>query len=312
MFERGREAYDRGDYRSAWSLFHDAYRLSGRAPLLYNIGQATDRLGHDAEALAAFKLYLERVPNAANRREVENRVRALEERVKRAEHAAPPAGSAGVALSGSQGSASPETLADEPNTQQPAPEPASATPAAPPAAESRPTRRGWYFRLGLGLGLRGVGLSGASEGSVRGAGFAGELAVAATLLPGFVLGGAIYSDLASSPTYELNGDEAKLGSINVTMFGAAADWYVQPTKNGLHFQAALCLAVMNIDYDDTSVAVGRSPAGVGAVLGVGYEWPIADEVGLGVLGRISVATLAEETRSHGFFAPSVLASLSWY
>ena len=49
--------------------------------LLYNVGQAADRLRMDHEALAAFRLYLKKLPDADNRREVENRVHALEERL---------------------------------------------------------------------------------------------------------------------------------------------------------------------------------------------------------------------------------------
>jgi tetratricopeptide (TPR) repeat protein len=321
-FERGRAAFDRGDYRAAWSEFHEAYRLSGRAQLLYNIGQTADRLGYDSDALKAFRLYLERLPAAENRREVENRVRALEQRVQDSERAPPPPGSAAAQEQGAW-LENLETLPDEAPANSPGspPSAAGAPPAAPPpppppaaslSEGPRPTRAGLYLRLGLGFGLRRDGLSGTAAGTLSGAGFAGELAIATTLFPGFVLGGAIYSDLASSPTYELERTEAELGSAHLNMFGVMGDWYLQPSQNGLHAQAALCFAVLNVDYADNRVALGRNASGIGAVLGVGYEWPIAREVGIGVLGRVSVASLADQSRSHGVFAPSLLASLTWY
>jgi hypothetical protein len=307
-FEQGRKAYDEGDYRGAWSSFHNAYRLSGRAQLLYNIGQAADRLGHDEDALTAFRMYLDKLPNADNRREVENRLRALEERVARAK--------GGPATGGTPPTdeVAPDSLAIQelPPTAAGADVPPDPPPLAAP--EPRPTRRGIYVRVGLGLGYRRDGLSGNSDATVSGVGFAGELAVATSLWNGFVLGGAIYSDLASGPTVEANGMSAKLGSAHLTMFGPMVDWYLRPTEDGLHVSAALTFAVLSLDYTAESgqVALGRDASGVGAVLAAGYEWPIAQEWAVGVLGRLTLASLSDEMRSHGVFAPSLLASLTWY
>ncbi|HET6334337.1 MAG TPA: tetratricopeptide repeat protein [Polyangiales bacterium] len=307
-FERGRKAFDEGDYRGAWGFFHNAYRLSGRAQLLYNIGQTADRLGRDTEALQAFKMYLERLPKADNKRDVENRIRALEERVKDSERVpAPPV----------PGETPPQPTAAEPEAQPVATPPPAAEPSAPPppptAAGPRPTRQGFYLRLGLGLGLRRDGVSGGTAGTVSGFGFAGELAAGGTLFPGFVVGGALYSDLASSPSFKAdNGLQADLGSAHLTMLGAMADWYLSPYDSGFHVSAALTFAVIAVDYKNAGVSVGRDASGIGAILGFGYEWPIADEMGLGVLGRLSFASLSDDTRSHGIFAPSIMATLTWY
>ncbi|HTU63997.1 MAG TPA: hypothetical protein VMF89_36275, partial [Polyangiales bacterium] len=72
LFEQGREAYSDGRYRDAWAYFHEAYQLSGRPELLFNIGQTADRLGQEGDALRAFSMYLERLPAAPNRKDVEN------------------------------------------------------------------------------------------------------------------------------------------------------------------------------------------------------------------------------------------------
>jgi hypothetical protein len=307
-FEHGRKAFDEGDYRGAWGFFHNAYRLSGRAQLLYNIGQTADRLGRDTEALTAFRMYLERLPNADNKRDVQNRIHALEERVKDAERVPAPPGTG-------EAEAQP-SAADTTTTQSPSPPPAAAPPAPPPppkAAEPRPTRQGFYLRVGLGIGLRSDGISGGTTGTVSGIGFAGEFGFGWTLLPGFVVGGALYSDLASSPTFKGdNGVKQDLGSAHLTMLGAMADWYVRPHESGFHFQAALTFAVVAIDYINAGVSAGRDASGIGAILGVGYEWPIAAEWGLGVLGRLSLASLSDAQRSHGVFAPSALATITWY
>jgi hypothetical protein len=305
-FEHGRKAFDEGDYRGAWGFFHNAFRLSGRAQLLYNIGQTADRLGRDTEALTAFRMYLERLPNADNKRDVQNRIHALEERVKDAERVPPPPGTV---------EAEPSAV-DATAVSSPSPPSAAEPPAPPPppkAAAPRPTRDGFFLRVGLGIGLRRDGISGGTNGTVSGIGFAGELAFGWTLLPGFVVGGAIYSDLASAPTFTGdNGVKQELGSTHLTMLGAMADWYVRPHESGFHFQAALTFAVVAVDYKNAGVSVGRDASGIGAILGVGYEWPIAAEWGLGILGRLSMASLSDDQRSHGVFAPSAVATLTWY
>src|SRR5688572_21936087 len=83
-FEAGRAAFAAARYDDALPYFERAYELSGRAELLYNIGIRHDRLGHDAEALAAFEGYLAALPEAANRAEVERRIATARERTARA------------------------------------------------------------------------------------------------------------------------------------------------------------------------------------------------------------------------------------
>ncbi|MBN8611494.1 MAG: hypothetical protein J0L92_12955 [Deltaproteobacteria bacterium] len=83
IFQAGRDAYARGEYGEALVAFRRAFDLSGRAELQFNIGQAADRLRHDREALAAFEAYLEAVPDAENRVEVEARLRVLRSEIAR-------------------------------------------------------------------------------------------------------------------------------------------------------------------------------------------------------------------------------------
>jgi tetratricopeptide (TPR) repeat protein len=79
LFQAGKSAYQAGSYRDALSFFEQAYQRSGRAALLYNIGQAADRLRQDDKAIESFTKYLEQTPDAPNRAEVEQRVQALRE-----------------------------------------------------------------------------------------------------------------------------------------------------------------------------------------------------------------------------------------
>jgi tetratricopeptide (TPR) repeat protein len=78
LFEAGRVAYSAGRFDDALGYFRRAHEISGRAMLLYNVGSAADKLRQDVIALDAFRRYLEAVPDAENREEVEARVRVLE------------------------------------------------------------------------------------------------------------------------------------------------------------------------------------------------------------------------------------------
>jgi hypothetical protein len=76
-FEQGTKAYTAGDFERAAHEYQAAYDAEPDPALLYNIAQA-HRLGHNAaRALFFYRTYLERQPNASNRREIEERIREL-------------------------------------------------------------------------------------------------------------------------------------------------------------------------------------------------------------------------------------------
>jgi tetratricopeptide (TPR) repeat protein len=87
-FKVGSAAFEAGQYEDALRYFERAYALSPRPELLYNIGQAADRLRQDERAIEALEGYLAALPNAPNYDEVENRVAALK-RVRDQQQAAP-------------------------------------------------------------------------------------------------------------------------------------------------------------------------------------------------------------------------------
>jgi len=92
LFQAGRAAYERGRFGDALNYFQQAFELSGRPQLLYNVAQAADKLRLDETALAAFSRYLDETPDALNREQVEQRIRMLEEVISRRspEPATPP------------------------------------------------------------------------------------------------------------------------------------------------------------------------------------------------------------------------------
>ena len=91
LFRLGKQAFDEGRYERALKYFKDAYDLSGRAQLQFNIGTVLDRLRRDREAVHAYKSYLSQTPDATNRAVVEERIRLLEEAMGKSETPAAPA-----------------------------------------------------------------------------------------------------------------------------------------------------------------------------------------------------------------------------
>jgi tetratricopeptide (TPR) repeat protein len=121
LFEQGRTAFAEARFADALEFFRRAHALSQRHVLLYNIGQAADRLRLDREALEAFDLYLAEVPDAPNRVEVETRVGVLRETIAREE-----------AL--------------------------RAEAARPASADESPIETQWWFWTLIGLGVAGAGV----------------------------------------------------------------------------------------------------------------------------------------------------------
>jgi len=77
LFQSAREAFAAGDYERALSGFQQAYDLSHRPALLYNIGTTLDRMRRDDDALAIFEQFLREDPQTPNRAEIESRVAQL-------------------------------------------------------------------------------------------------------------------------------------------------------------------------------------------------------------------------------------------
>lgn len=77
-FQRASAAFDEGDYETALARFRQAYELSPRPQLLYNIAATLDRLRRDDEARAALIAFLEASPDTPDRVEIEARIRVLD------------------------------------------------------------------------------------------------------------------------------------------------------------------------------------------------------------------------------------------
>ncbi|HTU62754.1 MAG TPA: tetratricopeptide repeat protein, partial [Polyangiales bacterium] len=145
--------FDEGRFERALKYFKEAYELSHRAVLLSNIGTALDRLRRDQEALDAYRKYLEQVPSAPNRRQIEERIRIIDSAIARSQPAPPEA----EPIAAPPPAAAPVTTAQEPLVPSPA-ETARAAPSLTAANEAQhpkdtgaaPITSRWWFWTGIG------------------------------------------------------------------------------------------------------------------------------------------------------------------
>jgi tetratricopeptide (TPR) repeat protein len=77
-FEEGARAYRKANYKKAVELFRKAYDTDPRPELVYNIGQAYERLRDVPDALSSLREYLRLSPATADRQHVEAAIHDLE------------------------------------------------------------------------------------------------------------------------------------------------------------------------------------------------------------------------------------------
>jgi len=142
LFQAGKAAYQAGKYEDALSFFEQAHARSGRPELLFNIAQAAERLRQDQKALEMFRAYLSQVPNAANRVEVEARIKQLEQWVAEQNKDAAPVAPIAVAPTPA------ETAEQAPSAQ----DDAAYTEGD---SQSAPVTEKWWFWTGIGAVVLG-------------------------------------------------------------------------------------------------------------------------------------------------------------
>jgi tetratricopeptide (TPR) repeat protein len=80
-FQRGTSYYDLGRYADAIKEFEAAYELKNDPAFLYNLAQSYRLAGDADQALHFYRTYLRYVPKPANRAEIDERIKALEQQL---------------------------------------------------------------------------------------------------------------------------------------------------------------------------------------------------------------------------------------
>lgn len=328
LFEQGRAAFKDGKYRDAWEHFRDAYLLSKRPELLYNVGQSADRMRMDSEALAAFKLYLQRLPNAENRKEVQARISFLEKQVKRDGNAeqSPTTlddstdGAPAADMGGGDGTTqSPESLPDDAASSG-----ADTTPdfdersdddkpevEQPTNTNGQPERTKWYARAALGLGFLADSLTDSTAKSLSSVTLSGELAIGYDIHDGVVIGGGLTLDWGLAPSAKIGDVTNDIDTANLTLVMAFVDYYLAPREHGWHLLGGLGYGGLALSDKSTTVGVENGSGG-GFILGGGCEWPIDEEWAIGGMLKVVLARMSTDTATHTIFAPSAVATATWY
>jgi len=148
LYQDGTKAYNLGDYADAIAAYKEAYRLVANPFFLYNIGQAHRLSGDLASAGRFYKSFLNALPEAPNRAEVEERIRQIDD---------------ALARQARERSAEPTDAVElgKPRAKIPPPDKLAAPAAAagdrpPPRSAARPVYRRWWFWAGLGVVAAGA------------------------------------------------------------------------------------------------------------------------------------------------------------
>jgi tetratricopeptide (TPR) repeat protein len=141
LLTSGKAAYRAGNYSEALRSFQQALARLGRPAIYEDIGDAAGRLGDHQRAVDAYREYLGAISGAADRAEVERKIKVQER-----------------ALAEAGGGAKPDlspTAAANTAGEAPAPE-QTAEPASPAAAKTDGGGELWWLWAGIGAAVVGT------------------------------------------------------------------------------------------------------------------------------------------------------------
>ena len=148
-YARGTSFYDLGRYEDAIKEFEAAYQLKNDPAFLYNLAQSYRQAGNHERAVHFYKTYLRYVPNAKNRADIEDKIKAEEQLVAK--------GGGGTTTPPATTTPPPSTTTPPPpGTTTPPPSLGAPNPYAPPTPPAPATDSGRKFRI-AGLATAGAG-----------------------------------------------------------------------------------------------------------------------------------------------------------
>ncbi len=301
---RGQRLYQEHRYAEAVTAFEKAYELKGEDSYLYNVAQSHRLAGHTEQAIAAYELYLTKVPSAPNRADIERRMEELRR------GGSPPVAPAAVSPAPpAPPTSTPAWTASPPSSTTAPPGWNGAGTVLPPPAPAVPIvgarlHDGWYFRAQLG----GGGLYASRENaakqkvSISGTGAGLTLAFGKVVRDNLILFGSLGTFTASDPHVEVGKvGRTQKGTTGVTGLGVGATTYVMPANLfGSVTLSAMRMASTDGNGTDISTA-DLTPTGWGPAVTVsaGKEWWVSPNWGLGGALILNVAGLPGQKTDGG-------------
>jgi hypothetical protein len=298
---RGEKAYRARRYAESAREFEEAYQLSGQPSHLYNMAQAHRQAGNRLMALQCYRGYLQRMPEAPNRADIERRIAELEVEMSAAPPVVSPPGS-GYPPAGDPAAQAPVYAPDgqpivppgyPPGTPppggqwygttpgaQPPPYPGYPPGQAPPQIQTElpPGARehdGLFLRLQLGFGYMSTDLG---DSTLSGGSPTIALAAGYSLTRSITLYAEGYSGAVSDPTSESAAGTLELTGTQIAHagFGAGVAVFINPAN--FYVSGTLSFSQVTFTLGDTEA---ESDLGPGFLLSVGKEWWVGNQLGLG-------------------------------
>lgn len=183
------------------------------------------------------------------------------------------------------------------------------------------THDGFYLRLSLGLQMAGLDRNVEGEGAVagfetdskvKGGGGTSELSLGGTPATGLVLGGSILLGNVVKPVIEREDlEDLELdGPLQFAMWGFLIDYYIDK-NSGFHFSGTVGGAVIGAPLPKENPFEYIGGWGWAIALATGYDWWIANQWSLGILGRLILAGVTGEDTEEGIKAEENSGYLSF-
>ncbi|MDH5676077.1 MAG: hypothetical protein OEZ06_28400 [Myxococcales bacterium] len=212
------------------------------------------------------------------------------------------------------------TAAPAVTSARPAPQRPRAAAPRPPEGRELPTQEGFYLRLAGGVGFPfGPDIADSyrelPEGELRFTGYAAAFDVMAGLfaMPWLAVGAGFVSDAIAAGNIRdrFEDDRAIQRSLYHAIAGGFADVYFGGTKEGVHLQALVGVALLSPAFN-----LRRGESGPGIALAAGYEGRVSKRWNVGGLLRVAFASFGDHTfdgnaRSPRLYQPTLLLTTTF-
>ncbi|MCE9672217.1 hypothetical protein LY474_30870 [Myxococcus stipitatus] len=157
------------------------------------------------------------------------------------------------------------------------------------------THDGFYLRGQFGLGYTRAEAADVDL-AIKGISGSLDLEVGYAVFTNFIIYGKLFGSSVTNPDLEIDGDtiEGEAGddvSSNYMGIGAGVTYYFMPAN--FYITGALVVNELSITEDGDNVA--ETDAGVGIHLGIGKEWWVSDNWGIGIGAEVALGRIRSDS-----------------